>query len=178
MLDFSPCRTTFKNLVTDFAVSTLQIIVDSLNTAGTCYLSFDKGDTNKNKNSGLIKLICWFAEDFTDDDHPEGQIMMVPLDADKCRGSSKEVAEAIKHTIKHKLVGLEGSVVVLGFCMDNGGGGTVESVALPLKENGVLDKMALVANCCLHNMNLCYCVPIKHFLLKQDDRGTDTRDVL
>ena len=130
VIKFSPSRQTFENMVLDFAIDTLIIVANSINKAGTYTLSFDKGDKNKNKNAGLVKLICWFAEDFADKDHPEGQIMMVPLDGDQSRGSSPKVGKAVAFSVAKLLLLMV--VICVAICTDSGGGGTGISVALVL----------------------------------------------
>lgn len=156
VIKLSPSRQTFENLVLDFAIDTLFVVANSINKAGSYTLSFDKGNKNKNKNAGLVKLICWHAEDFADDDHPKGQIMMVPLDGDQSRGTSAEVAEAVAFSVAKLL--LKPGVVCVAICTDSGGGSTTESVAEPLIEARILEQKGLVTDCCLHNMNLCFCV--------------------
>jgi hypothetical protein len=63
-----------------------------------------------------------------------------------------------------KKLGLTELVIGGGATTDSGGGGTIEGVAGPLVEAGVLILLALIASCTLRNLNLEMAVPLNKVL--------------
>lgn len=147
----APNRQAFDQYVEELAAHTNVIISESIERAGYYCLGFDKADLKKGGIGGCSKIICWFATDFANADHPDGQIMTAIIDGDKTGNSSEEVADGVEFSVKKlDLSRAQGA----GICTDSGGGGTLHSVATPLKRKGILEDWASVANCGLHNISL------------------------
>jgi hypothetical protein len=60
---------------------------------------------------------------------------------------------------------LSGKIQGGGATTDSGGGGTKESVGKPLITLGILQAIALIANCMIHNFNLEMAVPLNKVLI-------------
>jgi hypothetical protein len=73
------------------------------------------------------------------------------LDADQTGDDSDAVADGVQYSIG-KLC-FRGSPVGNSQCTDQGGGGTVERVIIPLVNLDVLADYSLIANCTIHNIN-------------------------
>jgi hypothetical protein len=162
-----PSRQTYENYVEKVAIDTWLVLTESIAKAGVFYLGFDKGDSIKQgSHGGFSKNLSWFAPDFADMKHPDGQIMVMCIDADACGNTSKEAANAIIYSVnKLQLNYIDETVHCLGFTTDSGGGGTIESVATPLKEKAFLSPHALIGSCTLHNLSLVIVVPARMSLL-------------
>ena len=155
IMDVTPSATSIEGIVLDLAIDSQIVIKFSIDDAGGFYASFDKADGS----ARCVKLISWWAKDFANIYFPDGQPMIVTLDADHTGNSTEDVILGLKHSIA-KLC-LAATVKGKGRTNDTGGGGGGASVDEPLRRHMILWEHALGGNCGMHDLNLLFAFPLK-----------------
>jgi hypothetical protein len=170
-----PSRTTFEDLVKEFAAESAIILQEAFKHSKQLHMSHDKADGMKGfgRNSQLLATWddCIVTEEF-----PDGRIVVAPIDVDKSGDSSVDEAEKIAHSLEK--MNLSENVVVVGITFDSGGGGSVESGVRALSRQGRVNVTVgcMVGNCMLHNLNLEIVNAMKKFLKGAADDKQKRKD--
>jgi hypothetical protein len=168
LYNISPSRQTAENLVFDFAIDSAMVFSDSINHSKIYYASHDKADSSKGKNGGCVKLLAGFDDRLTSEEHPDGQVVVGTVDADKSGDTSADVAQNVSHSVRK--LELDENAKCHGITSDSGGGGNTESGAREFEKLGELNfaPSMLVANCTMHNLNLELAVAMKKIMIVKD----------
>jgi hypothetical protein len=154
-----PGMTTIDNLVMDFAAHSQVMSTHSLNGPGSWCLSFDKADKTKGGIGGCMKLAAVHDERLVTPNHPDGQIAVALLDANKTGDTLEDVASGVHRSVCR--LGLrQEKKQASGSTWDSGGGGVGDSVDCRLKVKNCVSDHGPHANCTCHNMNLEIKVPL------------------
>ena len=112
----------------------------------------------------LLKFVCNFEN---------GEVKIQLLDMDASGGTHQDAADAIHCSLKR--VGGLLYFKISGQCTDSGGGGTLEGLAKRLQELKITLVEYLVANCCIHTLQLQLSSPTKAIY---GDGGRDKKNVM
>ena len=96
------------------------------------------------------------------EDFPDGRMVTMTAGGAKSGDTSEDVAEKIAHSVAAMHIE---NAECAGVTSDSGGGGSVESGATATGKATSCADALLVANCCLHNINLETGVPMKKLLM-------------
>jgi hypothetical protein len=140
-----PGTTRIDNLVLDFASHSQVVNGHSLNAPGSFYVAFDEGDGSKGGLGGCYKQAAVHDEGLTAPEHPDRQITVAPLDADKSGDTSEDVAAAVHRSVCR--LGLREDKKASGATWDSAGGGIRDPVDRGLKALGCVCEHGLRCNC-------------------------------
>ena len=154
-----PSRKTLARCEKRLAADCYVSVVEELKKSGVkCVaLMVDHG-----KRSGIehfVKILIYAALD----EHGNRVIKYFCLDVDKSSHSAKDCADAIHQTVKKLyMAGLDpNSIEIISITGDTGGGGAVQHIHPPLKENGTMTSTSKKFNCQCHGLSRGFSLPVK-----------------
>jgi hypothetical protein len=164
VLGSSPSASVIDNWVIQLAIEQAMIASTFFQNCGAVYLMSDGG----HKGSQVKLLSGWDEHDSSQT--PDGSIRTIILDIDASGKKSEDVATGCVYSLEK--IGVEN---IDGLTNDSGAG-TPESLEAELvKENKMVQGVALSDSCALHDLQSVFRLPIRHYM---GDGGLDNRNAM